>query len=109
MPLGVVIRVLVLVTFVHVGLVGGPAFVAEACFRSNVLLPVVAVAFISMGKRVVLCAAKVDSHRTPFTPGHLISRAFQDLRCHARPCWSYVHLRVGLASHRVASTGRRPV
>jgi hypothetical protein len=37
MPLGVVVGVLVLVTFVHVGLVGRPAVVAEARLRRHVL------------------------------------------------------------------------
>ena len=109
MPFGVVVRVFVLVTFVHVGLVGGPALVAEARFRSHVLGPVVAVAVVSVGKRVVLRAAKVDSHRTSFAPGHLVSRAFQNFRRRAGLCWRSVCLRVGSVSQRVASTGRQPV
>ena len=109
MPLGVVVRVFVLVAFVHVGLVGGPAIVAEARLRRHVLGPVVAVAVVTVGKRVVLRAVEVDPHRTAFAPGHLVSRAFQHLsRCFGR-YWRYVCLRVGSARQRVFSPVRQPV
>ena len=109
MPFGVVVRVLVLVAFVHVGLVGGPATVAEARLRRHVLRPVVAVTVVAVCKRVVLRAVEVNPHSTAFAPGHLVSRAFQHLSRRFGRYWRCACLRVGVPRQWVFSPVRQPV
>ena len=96
-PLGVVVSVRVLVTFVYVGPVSRPAIVAETGLRRHVLTPVVAIAVVSVGERVVLCAVEVDPHCTALTPSHLIGRAFQNLGRYFERCWRCAGLRVGVS------------
>jgi hypothetical protein len=102
MPLGVVVGVRLLVTFVYVGLVGGPAVVAEAGLRRDVLPPVVAVAVVPVRERVILCAVEVDPNCAALTPCHLFGRAFQNLRRHFGRRWRHAGWRVGAPRRRAS-------